>query len=63
VTESGELSMKRQEVEAELTHVPFIPFRLHLVSGKTLDVNHAGERWVLRTSILITRRRKSRRTM
>jgi hypothetical protein len=52
--------MTRREVEEELNRVPFVPFRLHLVSGKTLDVNDNGEGWMLEESILITRRRKNR---
>jgi hypothetical protein len=35
--------MRRAEVEAEVDHVPFKPFRLHLVSGKTLDLQHSDE--------------------
>jgi len=50
--------MRRDEVEAELEHVPFEPFRLHLVSGKTLDVKHSDEGWMLKNSILVMRRRK-----
>jgi hypothetical protein len=49
----------RDEVEAELFRIPFHPFRLHLVSGKTVDVNDAGDGWMFKRSILITRRRKS----
>ena len=51
--------MTRDEVEAELYRHPFHPFRLHLVSGKTPEVRDSGEGWMLRRSILITRRRKS----
>jgi hypothetical protein len=50
--------MRSAEVEAEVNHVPFEPFKLHLVSGKTLDVQHSDEGWMLKNSILITRRRK-----
>jgi len=50
----------REDMQAELDQRPFVPFRLHLVSGKTLDVNHSGEGWMLKRSILITRRRKNR---
>lgn len=52
--------MTRKEVEEELYREPFIPFRLHLVSGKSLDVNDSGEGWMLQNSILVTRRRKNR---
>jgi hypothetical protein len=50
----------REDVEAELEQVPFIPFRLHLVSGKTLDVMNGGEGWMLQRSILVTRARQKR---
>ena len=50
--------MKRDEVEAELYRHPFHPFRLHLVSGKTLDVRNSGEGWMLHRSILVMRHRK-----
>ena len=55
-----ELAVTRKEVEEELYRVPFLPFRRHLVSGKALDVNDSGEGWILKQSILITRRRKNR---
>jgi hypothetical protein len=50
----------REDLQSELEQPPFIPFRLHLVSGKTIDVSGAGEGWMLRRSILITRRRQHR---
>ena len=52
--------MTGAEVRAELDRDPFVPFRLHLVSGKTIDVNDSSEGWMLARSILITRRRKNR---
>ena len=52
--------MTRKEVEDELNRAPFVPLRLHLVSGKTLDVANSGEGWMLKRSILVTRRRKNR---
>ena len=53
--------MTREDVRAELEQNPFIPFRLHLVSGKTLDVDHSDEGWMLTNAILVTRRRKDRK--
>ena len=52
--------MTRKEIEEELYRVPFLPFRVHLLSGKALDVNDSGEGWMLKQSLLITRRRKNR---
>jgi len=37
-----------------------VPLRLHLVSGKTLDVGNSGEGWMLQSAILVTRQRKNR---
>lgn len=51
--------MTRSEVQAELDLDPFAPFRMHLASGKTLDVYHSNEGWMLKNSILVTRRRKN----
>jgi hypothetical protein len=50
----------RKEIEEELYRVPFLPFRVHLVSGKALEVNDSGEGWMLEESILVTRLRKNR---
>ena len=52
--------MTRKEVEDELNRTPFVPLRLHLVSGKSLEVANSGEGWMLENSILVTKRRKSR---
>jgi hypothetical protein len=48
------------EIQAELDHLPFIPFRLHLVSGTTLNVRGSSEGWMFESSILVTHRRKNR---
>jgi len=49
--------MRSREVESEVDRDPFVPFRLHLVSGKTQDVRHSHEVWMLRNSVLLIRRR------
>jgi len=51
--------MTRGEVQTEVDRTPFLPFRLHLVSGKTLDVRQAHEAWMLRHSVLLIRRKPS----
>ena len=52
--------MTRKEIEDELNRTPFVPLRLHLVSGGTLDISNSGEGWMLKHSILVTKRRKNR---
>ncbi len=47
--------MTSKEFEAELEREPFIPLRLHLVSGKTLKVTWPGAAWLLQNSVLIMR--------
>jgi hypothetical protein len=42
-----------EDVRGELDKVPFLPFRIHLVSGKTLEVPHAGAAWMLRNTVLV----------
>jgi hypothetical protein len=51
--------MTRGEVQTEVNRTPFLPFRLHLVSGKTLDVRQSHEAWMLRHSVLLIRRKPS----
>jgi hypothetical protein len=44
--------MTAEDLRAELERESFIPLRLHLVSGKTIDVPHAGVAWMLRNSVV-----------
>ena len=48
--------MTSEDVRSELEHDPFLPFRLHLVSGKTIDVHAADRGWMLQNAILIVGR-------
>ena len=45
--------MTASEIRSELDRSPFIPFRLHLSSGKTVDVMNNGAAFLLRRSILV----------
>lgn len=45
--------MTEDELEAELEKDPFVPFRLHLVSGKTVDVLAANAAHTLHDSLLV----------
>jgi hypothetical protein len=46
--------MTSEDIESELNRYPFIPFRLHLVSGKTIDVRMSGLATMFRNAVLIT---------
>jgi hypothetical protein len=43
------------ELTAELTRDPFVPFRVHLVSGKTVDVLAPNTAHTLAHSLLVLR--------
>jgi hypothetical protein len=45
--------MTTRDLEAELERDPFVPLRLRLVSGKTLEVSVPGAAWVLRNAVLV----------
>jgi hypothetical protein len=45
--------MTSQDIKAELEKDPFVPLRLHLVSGKTIDVPFPSAAWVLQISVLV----------
>lgn len=47
--------MTEKELGAELDRVPFMPFRLHLVSGKTFDILAAGVGHTLSNALLVLR--------
>lgn len=49
--------MTSEDVRAELDRDPFLPFRLHLASGKTIDIDDVCNRgWMLQNAILIVGR-------
>lgn len=45
--------MTSRDIESELERDPFIPLRLHLVSGKTLDVPASGVAHTLQNALLV----------
>ena len=45
--------MTSEDIESELGKEPFGPFRLHLVSGKTVDVRSPGDAYMLRSGVLV----------
>jgi hypothetical protein len=47
--------MTETELHEQLDTNPFVPFRIHLVSGKTLDVLASNAAWTLNNSLLVIR--------
>jgi hypothetical protein len=47
--------MKEEQIKEELDAEPFVPLRLHLVSGKTLDVLRSDAAMPLRDRLLLFR--------
>ena len=45
--------MTREHIESELQKLPFVPFRLHLVSGKTVDVMTARSADMTQSAVMI----------
>ena len=45
--------MTREDIRSEVEREPFVPFRLHLVSGKTFDVTATATVLTLRNVVLI----------
>jgi hypothetical protein len=55
--------MTAKEMEAELTREPFVPLRLHLVSGKSVEVPRAGVAWLMQNAVLVFQNAKVGRAM
>ncbi len=45
--------MTSEDVRSELEKVAFVPFRLHLVRGKEVDVLHANMAFMLQNAVLV----------
>ena len=45
--------MTSEDVRQEIERQPWIPLRLHLASGKTVDVHHPGTVWLQQNSLLL----------
>ena len=45
--------MTSEDVRSELERDPFVPLRLHLVSGKVVEVNTVRSAWLLQHSLLV----------
>ena len=45
--------MAPKQLQQEIDRDPFVPVRLHLASGKTIDIRHAGAAWILSYGLLV----------
>ena len=45
--------MTSEDVRSELERLPFRPFRLHLVSGKEVDIGMAGAAYMLQNAVIV----------
>ena len=45
--------MTSEDLRSELDKEPFLPLRLHLVSGKEVDVPAAGAAWMLQNAVMV----------
>ena len=45
--------MAPKKLQQEIEREPFVPIRLHLSSGKTVDLPHAGAAWPLSYGLMV----------
>jgi len=45
--------MTSEDIRSEIEQRPFIPFRIHMVSGKTMEITNATVVWLLQNAMLI----------
>ena len=50
--------MTSEDVTSELDKLPFAPFRIHLVSGKTIDVPDSGLAFMLQNAVMVFQRQE-----
>ena len=48
--------MTSEDIKSELDKEPFVPFRLHLVSGKVIDVDAPHAATMLQNAVLVFRK-------
>jgi hypothetical protein len=48
--------MTSEDMKQEIEHEPFVPLRLHLSSGKTLDIEHENSAFVRQNTLLVVHR-------
>ena len=49
--------MTYEDLSAQLVRDPFIPLRLHMVSGKTVEIRISDEAWMLKRCVMVMQRR------
>jgi hypothetical protein len=45
--------MTSEDMKQELERQPFIPLRLHLASGKIMDIPYSGTAWVRQNTLVV----------
>ena len=50
------LIMTAEDVQQEIDRRPFVPLRLHLSSGKVMDIPYEGSAWVRQDTLLVLER-------
>lgn len=48
--------MTTEDISQELDRDPFVPLRLHLSSGKTIDIEHPASAFIRQNTLLIVHR-------
>ena len=48
--------MRTEDLKQEIEREPFVPLRLHLSSGKTMDIEYANSAFVRQNTLLIVHR-------
>ena len=49
--------MTFEDMSSQLARDPFIPLRLHMVSGKTIEIRISDEAWMLEHCVMVMQRR------
>ena len=50
--------MTHEDLHSQLSRDPFIPLRLHLVSGKTVEIRISDSAWMLENCVMVHQRRR-----
>jgi hypothetical protein len=45
-----------EDVQQEIDRRPFVPLRLHLASGRVIEIPYEGSAWVRRNTLLVLER-------
>lgn len=51
--------MTSKDLQAELEKTPYVPLRVYLVSGKTIDIPHPGGGWLMQNALLVFQNTKA----